>query len=108
MTTLSIFTCVIGEPLALSATAESIRPWLSKNLNWIIKFSAQTNVDFINRFSGDYINSYQTVDHSLYDALNQCLQICESDYYMVLGAGDTLLPDGMTAISKKLLQHTPT
>ena len=108
MSTLSIFTCVLGEPAVLQNTANSIRPWLSNNINWIIKFSGPANKDYVDSLSGDHIKIYQEPDTSLYDGLNQCLNKCETDYYMVLGAGDTLLHDGMAIINKRLSENTLT
>lgn len=105
MTTLSIFTCVIGEPTSLRKTAESISPWLSENINWIIKFSDKTSKQFIDSFSGTHIKTHQAIDSSLYDAMNQCLALSESDYYMVIGSGDTLMPDGVASIHKLLLNN---
>jgi hypothetical protein len=105
MTTLSIFTCVIGEPPSLKNTAESIAPWLSDNINWIIKFSEKTDKNFINGFSGHYVTTHQESDSSLYEAMNQCLALSKSDFYMVLGAGDTLLADGAGSLRKLLLEN---
>lgn len=102
MTTISILTCVLGEPQALRATADSIKPYLSDRINWIIKFSDKSDKKFVESFSGEYITIQQKSDSSLYDAMNQCLAICQADYYLVLGAGDTILPDGMKAILEKL------
>jgi hypothetical protein len=102
MTTLSILTCIIGEPESLRSTAASIAPFLSKNVEWIIKFSDKSDKAFINSFTGEFIKMYQEPDASLYDAMNQCLKFCESDYYMVLGAGDMLLPEAMTTIVENL------
>ncbi|MBU3616544.1 hypothetical protein [Polynucleobacter sp. JS-Polo-80-F4] len=106
MATLSIFTCVIGEPEALLNTANSIAPWLSNDVVWIIKFSEKTSKNFIANFSGKHIQVYQESDSSLYDALNQCLKKSLTDYYMVLGAGDTILPDGMSQLIKELSKNT--
>lgn len=105
MTTLSIFTCVIGEPAVLRDTAASISPWLSQHINWIIKFSDKTSKQFVDGFSGAHIKTYQAADSSLYDALNQCLTLSESDYYMVLGAGDKLIPDGAASINNLLTNN---
>ena len=106
MTSLSIFTCVIGEPNSLRKTAESIAPWLSEHVDWVIKFSENTSQQFIESFSGAYIKTHKSVDISLYDAMNQCLRLSDRDYYMVLGAGDTLILDGMAAVNELLLSNS--
>lgn len=102
MTTISILTCVLGEPQALRVTADSIKPYLSDRINWIIKFSDKSDKKFVESFAGKHINIYQKKDSSLYDALNQCLESCDGDYYIVLGAGDTILPDGMRVLLEML------
>lgn len=102
MTSISILTCVIGEPDALRNTAQSIAPFLSEKIEWIIKFSDKSDKGFAKSFSGDYIKIYHEPDTSLYDAINQSLAYSKREYYMVLGAGDTILPHGMEIIVEKL------
>jgi glycosyltransferase involved in cell wall biosynthesis len=102
MVTLSILTCVIGEPESLRATANSIKPFLSEKLNWIIKFSEKTDRKFIENYSGSYIKVDNKPDLSLYDAMNQCLALSNADYYIVVGAGDTILPDSMELLVRLL------
>jgi len=102
MTTVSIISCVIGEPEALRKTAESIKPFLSNQLNWIIKFSDASAKDFVESFKAPNINVYQQADSSLYEAINQSLALCNSEFYMVLGAGDMLMPEGIEALRERL------
>lgn len=102
MTTLSILTCVLGEPDVLRNTAKSIAPFLSDDVEWVIKFSKQSEKDFVDSFSGEHVKVYQDPDNSLYDAMNQCLKYCGSEYYIVLGAGDIILPDAMVVVLDKL------
>jgi len=104
MTTISIVTCVLGEPEALLKTAESIKPYLCEKIKWVIKFSEKSSKDFIESFRGPYIQTHQIQDRSLYDAINQALSFCEGEFYMVLGAGDMLLPEGMRALQARM--HT--
>ena len=59
MISISILTCVIGEPQALRATANSIKPYLSDRVNWIIKFSDKSDKKFVESFAGKHINIYQ-------------------------------------------------
>ncbi|MBU3593080.1 hypothetical protein ICN42_03110 [Polynucleobacter sp. 71A-WALBACH] len=102
MTSIAILTCVTGEPAVLQNTAASISPFLSENIQWVIKFSDKTDVKFANSFSGENIKIYREADTSLYDAMNQCLSYCQTDYYMVLGAGDMILPEAMKILLDKL------
>ena len=102
MTSIAILTCVTGEPDVLRNTAASISPFLSENVQWIVKFSDKSDAAFANSFSGEYVKIYRESDTSLYDAMNQCLNYCQQDYYMVLGAGDTVLPDAMEILAQQL------
>lgn len=106
MVSLAILTCVTGEPDVLRNTAASISPFLSQNLKWIIKFSDKSNEVFANSFSAENIEIYRESDASLYDAMNQCLNYCQQDYYLVLGAGDTILPDAMEILLHQLKAET--
>ena len=102
MTNISILTCVLGEPSNLHQTANSIGPWLSENLEWVIKFSDKTGEKFIENFNGPHIRHIKESDTSLYDAINQGLMGLNGDYYFVLGAGDKLIGDGMSALTEML------
>ncbi len=95
---ISVLTCVKGEPESLFVTFESIKPWLSDSFKWAIKFSNDASTDFIQKFNHHNVTLHQEDDSSLYLAMNQCLRIIDSEYYFVLGAGDTLLNDGMTEL----------
>ncbi len=110
MTTISIITCVTGEPESLRKTAQSISPYLSQQLNWVIKFSDKSAESFIEGFKASYVAIYRQADSSLYEAMNQALELCNSEYYMVLGAGDALLPEGIEALCAQLTSrpsHAP-
>lgn len=102
MTTISIISCVTGEPESLRKTAESIKPHLSGRLNWIIKFSDKSAKGFVEGFKASHIHVYQQADSSLYEAINQSLKLCNSEFYMVLGAGDMLLPEGMEELRARI------
>ena len=95
---ISVLTCVKGEPESLFLTFESIKPWLSEYFKWTIKFSNDASTDFINKFNHPNIKLHQEEDSSLYIAMNQCLKVIDTDYYLVLGAGDTLSNDGMSQL----------
>ena len=106
MKDISILTCVLGEPANLHQTANSIRPWLSEKIEWVIKFSDKTGEKFIENFNGPHIRHIKESDSSLYDAINQGLMGLNGDYYFVLGAGDKLISDGMSALTDMLKSDT--
>lgn len=73
MPSLSIISCITGEPETLYKTAESIKSYLSEDINWIIKFSDKVDLNFIEGFRSPYTHVYQRADSSLYEAINQSL-----------------------------------
>jgi hypothetical protein len=97
---LSIITCVKSDVDHLFESWSSISPILNDNINWIIKYSHNCSVDFIKKIpSSDFIIKIISEDTGLYNALNQGLKACETEYYMVLGAGDKVT-DNFDTISK--------
>ena len=96
--TLSVLTCVLGDPEPLQATFDSLKPWLGPGFTWTLKFSDTSSEAFVRRFEGPHVHILKTRDRSLYEAMNQGLSHLASERYLVLGAGDTLLQDGMRAL----------
>jgi hypothetical protein len=101
-TKLSIITALHSNDLNLSKSAESIINQLSIDVRWIIKYSE----DFVPKhlleyLSHPFIDIICKKDSSLYDGLNQALDVCNSEWYMVIGSGDILV-DGATS---KIIKH---
>lgn len=88
---ISIITVVKEDTDDLFVTWNSIFPFLSNKFKWIIKYSSICSAEFIEKMpKNNNLIKVQSSDRSLYDAINQSLEICETDYYMVIGAGDFL------------------
>jgi len=92
---LSILTCVKSDTSDLAVTYESLLPFLCPEMGWIIKYSQHCSTAFVDSIPvNSYIKKIQSEDFGLYEGLNQALNVCESKYYAVLGAGDGLLQEG--------------
>ena len=95
---LSIITALHSNDLNLSKSAESIINQLSSNVRWIIKYSEDFVPKHLHEYlSNPFIDIICKKDSSLYEGLNQALDICNSEWYMVIGSGDILI-DGATSI----------
>ena len=90
MKTITILTCVLGEPPELTDTYNSLVKFLNNEFNWLIKFDGTASPEYVDKFRKEYINCIQLVDNSLYQAMNQGISLIETEYYFVLGAGDRL------------------
>lgn len=93
MKKISILTCVFGQPENLINTMNSLKHILSDNLTWTIKFHDNSSENFINIFRNQFIYTHKIADQGLYDAMNQALNLMDSDYYFVIGSGDELNPE---------------
>jgi hypothetical protein len=92
---LSVLTCVLGKPEVLHATFSSLKPFLSPDFFWTLKFSSSTPDEFVSQFEHPFVTIRQGPDRSIYDAMNQGLQHVPTTHYFVLGAGDTVLSSGL-------------
>ena len=90
MKTITILTCVLGEPPELIDTYNSLEKFLNNAFTWVIKFDSTASSKYIEKLRKEYINCIQLADNSLYQAMNQGLSLIETEYYFVLGAGDRL------------------
>jgi hypothetical protein len=97
---LTILTTVLTDTKDLLNTYNYLKPILSNDLKWFIKFSNHVSHDFINEFMGPNVILHQQTDSSLYEGLNQALPHISSEYYLVVGAGDEIIANNVL----KLLQ----
>lgn len=103
---LSVLTCVLGKPDSLHETFSSLKPFLSPEFFWTLKFSSSTPSDFVSHFTHPFVAIHQEPDRSIYEAMNQGLEKIISSHYFVLGAGDTVITSGLNQlISLNLTQR---
>lgn len=100
--TLSVLTCVLGEPESLTQTYDSLKPLLCNAFTWTLKFAANSSAEFINRFEREYVKCHSAEDRSIYQAMNQGLEHMQADHYVVLGAGDEIIPAGLEVLQSAL------
>jgi glycosyltransferase len=101
---LSILTAILDGDKLVHETARAMLETLALgNVEWVIKDSRSAfNTDLLPLANLDGVKLVARTDDSLYDALNQALQTATGDYFMVLGAGDTLRPSAPRALSSML------
>jgi hypothetical protein len=95
---ISIITAVLGFDESLEKTADSL-PTDDPNFEWVIKTSFN-HIDkkFSRLIDRGNVKIVATSDNSLYQALNQALNVAKGRYFIVLGAGDRLREDAVPAL----------
>lgn len=89
-------------------TLNSLKFSLSCNkLKWIIKSSSQATEDQLLNFKGleNNILFIGEKDHSLYEGLNRGLEFIDTEYFLVLGAGDILFTGAVDFLNNKILSN---
>jgi len=94
-----------GDPNILE-TANSVLPQLNGKASWVIKNSSQNPSSLL--FPYRELTDVKVIcqqDSSLYSGLNQALTWVEGDFFLVLGAGDTLEPGEIDFIYQTVIQN---
>lgn len=92
MSLVTVITATYNAELVLPALIESLRAQTSRNFKWVVVDGASRDgtVDLLKN-SGDVVTRWiSEPDFGVYDALNKALSLVGSDYYLVVGADDTL------------------
>lgn len=103
---LSIITATYQSDPNVVETAGSIIPHLGGEIEWIIKDSSQ-EVDS-ELLSGGVLEGARIFfkkDKSLYQGLNQALEMASGKYFLVLGAGDGLINSAVQQLIHQLMQN---
>lgn len=96
--TISIITAAFNAGEQLQSLIENLRAQTDRNFEWIVIDGASNDstIDLLKK-SGDIVRSWiSEPDFGIYDALNKAIRMSTSDYYLVLGADDRLLPDAIS------------
>jgi hypothetical protein len=105
-TKISVITCVKEDDESIKATYASIFPQLDENIEWIIKYSHDCTTEFSEEMPAHpSIKKITQSDTSLYDGLNQALNHCSTEFYLVLGAGDTLFQNAWETLHLELNEN---
>jgi hypothetical protein len=93
MKSLTIVTGVLDGDPNLAISAESILPELkSGKAKWLIKNSTAAISDLLREYSNmDGVKIISEPDASLYEGLNQALKHVDDGFFLIVGAGDTLV-----------------
>lgn len=95
--TISIITVTFNARQELPGLINSLRGQLNRNFEWIVVDGASTDatIDLL-KSSGDIISTWiSEPDFGIYDALNKAINLSTGEYYLVLGADDSLFPDAI-------------
>ncbi|WP_027390798.1 glycosyltransferase [Chrysiogenes arsenatis] len=94
---LSILTATYNAAHFLPELVASLRQQTDKRFEWIIADGASTDgtVEILENFSDLHITLSSCPDFGIYDALNRAIGLSTTEYYVVLGADDTLYPDAV-------------
>lgn len=103
MPILTIVTGLLEGDENIHATADSVLPQLGDHTSWIIKQSSQSLSESILRYNRvEGIHLIGQNDSSLYEGLNHALSQIDGEFFMVLGAGDTVEPGALEFIRQQI------
>jgi glycosyltransferase involved in cell wall biosynthesis len=73
-------------------------------LQWVIKDSGFSDgiIDWFNSLNNPYVELIVGIDSGIYDALNITLDYVMSDYYLVIGSDDRIIPSNLIEIVSAL------
>lgn len=102
---LTIITALLEFDTNLIETFDSIKELLfEKKLKWVIKYSKKQAPDeMLELFSGyENISIIECYDNSVYEALNECVDLVDTEYFLVLGSGDKFADGALLIIEKEI------
>jgi glycosyltransferase involved in cell wall biosynthesis len=97
LNSITIVTATLNAGLYLPDLIKSINNQTDLNFNWVIQDGGSVD-ETIALISGSGVSNIDLVvsqDFSIYDALNKAVQRVKTDYYLVVGADDTLSHDAI-------------
>lgn len=99
---ISIITATYNAEGTLPALIASLRAQSNRDFEWLIVDGASDDGTVaLLRDASDVITRWiSEPDFGIYHALNKGLALAQSDYYMVLGSDDTLLPGAIEAFAR--------
>lgn len=104
--TISIVTTTFNASSELPGLIESLRTQSDRDFDWIVVdgASADATIDLLKASVDIVSRRISEPDFGIYDALNKAIRMSNSDYYLVLGADDRLLPDAIAQYRRHATQ----
>ncbi len=102
---LTIITALLEFDTNLIETFHSIEELLfEKKLKWVIKYSKrEVPNEMLELFSGyENVTIIADEDNSVYEALNECIDLVDTEYFLVLGSGDKFADGALLIIEKEI------
>lgn len=93
MNKISIITATLNSEKKISRLIKSLNKQSNKCFNWIIKDGGSTDstLNKLSMVDSDIdIKIIKGADKGIYDALNQAIKKCKTNYYLVIGSDDEL------------------
>jgi glycosyltransferase involved in cell wall biosynthesis len=105
--TVSIITASYNVRAILPTLVMSLRAQTDQDFEWIVADGGSTDgtLDYLATVSDLRVKLSSCPDRGVYDALNRAIRACASDYYLVVGADDSLAP-GAVAAYRQAAQET--
>lgn len=103
----TVITPLLDSDVIVRETYLSIEKQLNSQVCWLVKNSAEDlsgALDFLKHHP--HIQYVERADSCLYDGINQALALADSDFYVVLGAGDQLAQNAVSVVSACIEQLT--
>ncbi|WP_051692664.1 glycosyltransferase [Marinobacterium lacunae] len=91
---ISVITATYNAEAVISDLIESIKAQTDNAFSWILVDSNSTDntIRLIESSDLDNVTIISEPDFGVYDALNKGIDVCRTDYYLVVGADDILSP----------------
>jgi glycosyltransferase involved in cell wall biosynthesis len=104
--TISVVTATYNVASLLPALIESLRCQTDSRFEWIVADGGSTDGTLEILKSVSDLNVVMSVqpDFGIYDALNRALRVASGDYYLVLGADDTLATEAIANYRAAVMQ----
>lgn len=96
---LTVVTALLDGDDAVFETADSLAGQLGPDCRWLIKLSTdrpRTDLSRLQRLP--FVDVVMQADDSIYAGLNQAIEAVGSDWFMVVGAGDKLVPGAVPTL----------
>ena len=100
--TISVITATYNAIEVLPNAIRSLQLQDDKDFEWVIADggSSDGTIDLLNSINDLSCSISSSSDFGIYDALNRAIELCSSDYYIVIGADDTLATNAISEYKK--------